>query len=261
MTASDTGGPTHARVVIVGASSGLGRSLALGLGERGDHVALLARRKDRLDEAAAEVGPHAVAIACDVTDPDSCRAAIDAAASALGGIDALVYSSGIGRLEKMADVDPAAWADVFATNVTGAAVATAAALPHLIASQGVAAYLSSVSASLTAPWPGLGSYAISKAALDKMVEAWRGEHPEVGFTRVIVGDCGGGEGASTSEFPAGWDQDVAAEVVPTWVARNLIAGALVDVEELIRAIELVISCGASASIESITIAPRRPSPT
>ncbi len=247
-----------ARVVIVGASSGLGRSMAVGLAARGDRVALLARRKDRLDHAAAEAGPGAAAIACDVTDADSCRAAIDEAATTLGGIDALVYSSGIGRLEKMADVDPDAWADVFATNVTGAAVATAAALPHLTASKGVAAYLSSVSASLTTPWPGLGSYAVSKAALDKMIEAFRCEHPDVGFTRVIVGDCGGGEGHSTSEFPANWDADVAAEVVPQWVAKNLIAGALVDVEELIRAVELVIRCGASASIESLTVAPRRP---
>jgi NAD(P)-dependent dehydrogenase (short-subunit alcohol dehydrogenase family) len=249
---------TPTRVVIVGASSGLGRSLAIGLGATGDRVALLARRKDRLDEAAAEAGPGAAAIACDVTDPESCRAAIAEAATTLGGIDALIYSSGIGRLEKMENVDPVAWANVFATNVTGAAVATAAALPHLIESKGVAAYLSSVSASLTAPWPGLGSYAVSKAALDKMIEAFRCEHSDVGFTRVIVGDCGGGEGASTSEFPAAWDAGVAADVVPEWVTRNLIAGALVDVEELIRAVGLVIRCGASASIESITIAPRRP---
>src|SRR3954470_2883393 len=158
--------PTDAaptRVVVVGASSGLGRSLAIGLGARGDRVALLARRKDRLHDPAAEAGPGAVRLAGDVTDPDSCRAAIEEAARALGGIDALIYSSGIGRLEKMSNMDPASWADVFATNVTGAALATSAALPHLIESSGVAAYLSSVSASLTAPWPGLGSYAASKA--------------------------------------------------------------------------------------------------
>lgn len=250
--------PAPARVVVIGASSGLGRSIAVGLGRAGDRVALLARRRDRLEDAAAEAGAGAVAIECDVTDPDRCRAAIDEAARALGGIDALVYSSGIGRLEKLADVDPTRWAEVFATNVTGAAVATAAALPHLAASGGVAAYLSSVSASLTAPWPGLGSYAISKAALDKMVEAWRSEHPEVGFTRLIVGDCAGGDGPSGSEFPVAWDQEVAAEVVPTWMARNLLAGGLVDVEELIRVVDLVIRCGASASIESIAIVPRRP---
>ena len=48
---------TPARVVVVGASSGLGRCVAIGLGQRGDKVALLARRKDRLDAAAEEAGP------------------------------------------------------------------------------------------------------------------------------------------------------------------------------------------------------------
>ncbi len=82
---------------------------------------------------------------------------------------------------------------------------TSAAIPHLTASGGTAAYLSSVSASLTPPWPGLGAYAVSKAALDKLVEAWRAEHPSVGFTRVVVGDCAGGEGDSQTEFPMQWD--------------------------------------------------------
>ena len=82
----------------------------------------------------------------------------------------------------------------------GAALVTAAAIPHLTEAHWVAAYLSSVSASFTPPWPGLGAYATSKAALDTLVEAWRGEHPAVGFTRVIVGDYPGGEGASATEF-------------------------------------------------------------
>src|SRR5215217_6615001 len=173
-------GRTSMRTVIVGASSGLGRCVARGLAQDGGHVALLARRKDKLDEAAQEAGSDAVAVACDVTDPSSAAAAIDEAARALGGIEALV------------DTDAEIWRWAFDTNVIGAALVTAAAIPHLEASRGVAAYFSSVSASLTDPWPGLGVYATSKAALDKLVEAWRAEHPRVGFSRVVVGDCGGG---------------------------------------------------------------------
>ena len=59
------------RTVVVGASSGLGRCIAVGLGRRGARVALLARRQERLVEAAREAGPEAVAIACDVTQPSS----------------------------------------------------------------------------------------------------------------------------------------------------------------------------------------------
>ena len=153
------------RAVIVGASSGLGRCIAKGLGERGDQVALLARRKDRLAEAAAEAGAGAVAIACDVTDEASVAAAIDEAATTLGGIDALVYAPGVGWVTRLEEVDVARWRSIFDTNVIGASVVTAAALPHLKASSGTAAYLSSTSSELTPPWPGLGVYAVSKAAL------------------------------------------------------------------------------------------------
>src|SRR5437016_3389520 len=121
----------------------------------------------------------------------------------------------------------------------GASFVTAAALPHLRESGGVAAYLSSVSASMTPPWPGLGAYIVSKAALEKLVDAWRAEHPGVGFTRVSVGDCAGGEGDSMTQFAAGWDPELVMELMPTWVSRNYIVGSLLDVEELVHVVDSV----------------------
>jgi hypothetical protein len=129
---------------------------------------------------------------------------------------------------------------------------------NLTASSGGAAYLSSVSASMTPPWPGLGPYAVTKAALDKLVEAWRAEHPAVGFTRVVVGDCGGGKGESASHFSVDWDSELAAEVVPVWIARKYLAGSLVEVDELVQVIDAVLRCGASASIPSVAVTPRSP---
>jgi NADP-dependent 3-hydroxy acid dehydrogenase YdfG len=242
--------------VIVGASSGLGRCIGIGLAQRGAHVALLARRRERLDDAAKEAGPGTVAIACDVTDGESSRSAIAEAAAALGGIDALVYATGIGPLARLVDTDADLWRKVFDTNVTGAALVTAAAIDHLVASHGAAVYLSSVSASLTAPWPGLGAYAVSKAALDKLVEAWRAEHPDVAFTRFVVGDCAGGEGDSMTEFANGWDTQLAAEVMPDWLARRYLSGSLIDVDHLVNMIDAVIQGGASMSLPSVTVAPR-----
>ncbi len=246
------------RAVVVGASSGLGRCIGVGLARRGAQVALLARRSDRLEDAVEEAGPGAFSVKCDVTDESSCRTAIAKAAAELGGIDSLVYATGVGPLVRLAEVDATTWQHVFATNVTGAALVTAAALPHLAESSGVAAYLSSVSASVTAPWPGLGAYVVSKAALEKLVEAWRAEHPNVGFTRVVVGDCAGGEGGAATEFNAGWDPDLAAEVVPIWLARHYIAGSLLEVEELVNAVEMVLRLGASACVPSISVTPRPP---
>jgi NAD(P)-dependent dehydrogenase (short-subunit alcohol dehydrogenase family) len=246
------------RTVVVGASSGLGRCIAIGLGKRGARVALLARRGARLADAAKEAGAGALPITCDVTDEASVTAAIEQAAGELGGIDALVYATGIGSLSRLADVDATAWRQLFDTNVIGAALVTAAAVPHLTASSGTAAYLSSVSASLTPPWPGLGAYAVSKAALDKLVEAWRAEHPLIAFTRVTVGDCAGGEGDSMTEFNAGWDPDLAVEMGTIWMTRQYLAGSLMEVDELVNVLDGILRCGPSANIPFVAVTPRLP---
>jgi NAD(P)-dependent dehydrogenase (short-subunit alcohol dehydrogenase family) len=248
------------RTVVVGASSGLGRCIGTGLAQRGATVALLARRRARLDDAAKEAGPGTLAIECDVTDESSVRSAIAEAASGLGGIDALVYAPGIGPLARLVDTDAATWRAAFYTNVTGAALVTSAAITHLTASGGTAAYLSSVSASLTPPWPGLGAYAVSKAALDKLVEAWRAEHPSVGFTRVVVGDCAGGDGDSQTEFPMQWDGDLATELFPIWVERGYLSGTLIDVDHLVTLVDAVLRGGATLSVPSVTLAPRPAAP-
>ena len=209
-------------------------------------------------DTAEEAGPGSLAIACDVTDAASCRAAIQEAAEGLGGIDALLYATGIGPLGHLADIDVETWRRMFDTNVIGAAMITAAALPHLSATHGVAAYLSSVNGSLTPPWPGLGAYAASKAALETLVDAWRVEHPTVGFTRVIVGDCAGGEGASMTEFASSWDGELLSEFYATWTSRSLSHGSLMEVDELVRVVDLVLRCGASASIPVVAVTPRAP---
>lgn len=257
MTRSDRAGR---RIVVIGASSGLGRCIGVGLAQRGDSVALLARRKERLVSAAEEGGPGTLAVECDVVNSASTKAAIDEAAAGLGGIDALVYTPGIGHLSRIEDTDAETWQTVFATNVTGASIATAAALPYLEESSGVAMYLSSVSASQTPPWPGLGSYAVSKAALDKLVEAWRAEHPHLGFTRVIVGECAGGEGDSMTGFAADWDRELLGDLVGSWVTRGYMTGALMDVSELINTIDVVARADTSACIRSVTVAPRLVTP-
>ena len=244
------------RTVVVGASSGLGRCIAIGLAQRGAHVAMLARRRERLEAAAREAGPGSLAIECDVTDELSCRAAIDDAASGLGGIDALVYTPAIGPLARLVDTDAATWRRAFDTNVIGAALITAAAIPHLAATAGTAAYLSSVSASRTPPWPGLGAYIVSKAALDKLVEAWRTEHPGIGFTRLVVGDCAGGEGDSRTEFIKDWDGGLAAELAPGWLERGYLSGSLIAVDELVSVVDVVLRGGASLSMPSVTVTPR-----
>jgi NAD(P)-dependent dehydrogenase (short-subunit alcohol dehydrogenase family) len=244
------------RTVVVGASSGLGRCIGVGLTKRGAQTALLARRLERLEAAAKEAGPGAIALACDVTDPESCGSALAEAARQLGGIDALVYTPAIGPLASLVDIDVDTWRRVFDTNVIGAALVTTAALPHLTESEGIAVYLSSVSASLTPPWPGLGAYAVSKAALDKLVEAWRAEHPSIGFTRLVVGDCAGGEGDSMTGFANDWDPERAVQFSTEWMARKYLSDSLIEVEELVTVVDTLVRHGGSLSLPSVTVAPR-----
>jgi NAD(P)-dependent dehydrogenase (short-subunit alcohol dehydrogenase family) len=241
------------RALVVGASSGIGRCLAVGLAGTGARVALLARRLDRIAGAAAEAGEGCFAVQCDVTEEKSCRDSIEEAAARLGGVDALVYTPAIGPLARLEDVNAETWARVFATNVTGASLVTAAALPHLKSSRGRAVYLSSVSASHTPPWPGLGAYVVSKAALEKLVEAWRTEHPEVGFTRLAVGNCVGGEGEGATGFADEWDWDLAAELAPLWTGRGYLGDTFLDVRDLVGVVDSVLRAGPSASIPSLIV--------
>lgn len=239
------------KTVVIGASSGLGRCIAVGLAQRGDDVALLARRLERTQAAAreaGEAGPAAIAVECDVTDEASCQAAIAAAAEGLGGIDNLVYTPAISPLVRLVDTDADTWRRVFDTNVIGASVATAAAVPHLAAASGKAIYLSSDTGGYTPPWPGLGAYGVSKAALERLVEVWRAEHPEIGFTCLIVGECAGGEGDARTAMNVGWDRDLAMKAYPLWLSGGRMPGKLMPVEDLVNVVSTILRTDPATSI-------------
>jgi NAD(P)-dependent dehydrogenase (short-subunit alcohol dehydrogenase family) len=244
------------RVVVVGASTGLGRCIGIGLAQRGARVALMARSLDKLAEAAREAGNDALAIACDVTDAESSQAAIAEAAEGLGGIDTVVYAAAVGPLVRVKDADPATWRRAFDTNVVGASTVTAAALPHLTTSAGNVLYMSTTGASYTPPWPGLAVYQVTKAALERLADAWRVEHPGVNFTRVTIGECGGGQGDAQSHFLKAWDMNLMGELAPTWLARNYLGTVLIDVEHLVGMFEALVNAGSSLQMPAITLIPR-----
>jgi NAD(P)-dependent dehydrogenase (short-subunit alcohol dehydrogenase family) len=236
------------RTVVVGASSGLGRCIAIALAQRGDQIALLARRRERIEAAAQEAGSGAVAVECDITDQASCRSAIGEAADAFGGLDNVVYTPAISPLVRMVDTDAEIWRRVFDTNVIGASLVTASAMPHLTASAGKVVYLSSDAGPYGPPWAGLGAYGVSKAALERLVEAWRAEHPDVGFTNLIVGECAGGDGDAATGMNAGWDMDLAMQAYPLWVSGGCMPGKLMPVEDLIGVVHMILSTNSSTSM-------------
>ena len=186
------------RVLVVGASKGIGRSIALRLDADGAKVAAAARSAGRLDEVVEAASGEVVPVVCDVRDTDAAASAVDRAADALGGLDALVYSTGTTYFTELAKATEDQWKLVYETNVIGAGLLTAAALPHLEASDRAnAIYLTTEAAAGFPPWRGLGLYMSSKAALEKCVETWNLEHPEIAFTSLIVGATLGTEFSST----------------------------------------------------------------
>lgn len=203
-----------ARVLVVGASSGIGREVAVQLGDGGARVVLAARRADRLDEAVAAIGNDASSVACDVRDPAQCDEVVAAAVERLGGLDVVVYATAVDPLVRLVDTDFEEWRRVYETNVFGASLVTRAALAPLTASGGRMVFISATS--VGRPLPGMGAYETSKAALDELVRAWRGEHPEIGFCNVAVGNTLG------TEVYQSWDGKLLAELSPVWEARGYV---------------------------------------
>ena len=135
---------TSARVLVVGASAGIGRAFARHAVALGAQVCVAARRRDALDDLCRDAGGgHAVA--ADVTDADSCRRLVDEAVGHLGGLDLVLYTAGTGSLAPIAEADPAAWRHTFDVNVIGPTLVCAAALP-VLAPDGLISFMSSEAA-------------------------------------------------------------------------------------------------------------------
>lgn len=108
--------------VITGGSIGLGRQMAEALAEMGCHVALCARKKERCEQAAADLGKfgvRALALGCDVKDPASVKAMVDSTMAAFGRIDILINNAGISWGAPAEQMRLEDWNKVIETNLTG----------------------------------------------------------------------------------------------------------------------------------------------
>jgi NAD(P)-dependent dehydrogenase (short-subunit alcohol dehydrogenase family) len=107
--------------VVTGASSGIGEATARLFAREGARVGLVARRADRLEELAAELGgpEHALAFPCDVTDDGAVKRTVEAAWDTLGGIDVLAHSAGISKPTPLPDLSPELWREVIDVNLSG----------------------------------------------------------------------------------------------------------------------------------------------
>ncbi|HEX8950425.1 MAG TPA: SDR family NAD(P)-dependent oxidoreductase, partial [Polyangia bacterium] len=121
--------------LVSGASSGIGRGLALALGRRGAHVTVVARRKERLDTLVDEIvaaGGTAEALPLDIADGDATFAAVRAV-DARRPLDFLVANAGTGGITPGKKLDWPRVRAIFATNLVGAAATIAGAVPGMVA--------------------------------------------------------------------------------------------------------------------------------
>ncbi|WP_431982953.1 SDR family NAD(P)-dependent oxidoreductase [Streptomyces qinglanensis] len=152
--------------VVTGASSGLGIAFATAVAEAGADVVLGARRAERLEATRAAVeklGRRAIAVRTDVTEPEDCRALVDAAVRAFGHVDILVNNAGISSEQPATEETPERFREVIDVNLNGSywmAQAAGAVMP----AGGVIVNVSSVLALVTGGLP-QAAYSASKAGI------------------------------------------------------------------------------------------------
>lgn len=169
--------------LVTGASSGIGAELARGLARRGHNVGLVARRRERLEELAAELGDvRAEVLECDLEDA-AARDRLASQVDALGlDVEVLCNNAGFGTYDDFAELDRERELAQVRTNVEAVVDLTGRWLPGMV-ERGRGAVLNTASTSAFQPIPGNATYAASKSFVLSFSEAL---HTEVGGSGVTV---------------------------------------------------------------------------
>ena len=179
LAAMSTGGELEGRSALVtGGGRGLGRSIARTLGAAGARVALLARTREQVEEAARELsraGSAALALTADVSVPGQVAAAVDEVERAWGGIDILVNNAGVlGPAGPAHEADPETWLRAVRVNLGGCFICCRAVLPGMIARRrGGIVNLSGGGAVSPRPW--FSAYGAAKAGVVRFTETLAAE--------------------------------------------------------------------------------------
>jgi len=204
--------------VVSGGGSGIGREIALELARRGYPLALLGRRREPLDAVLADAGlpPEAgLALSCDVRDP----AAVDRAAALVeerfGAALVLVPAAGMAHLHPLEEMPPEEFAEVVATNLTGAFLFLHAFLPAM-RRRGRGFIFPLLSVAARRGFPGWSAYCASKWGLAGLVAALREELTGSGIKLTALYP-GATDTPIWEGMPGTWDR--AAMVRPGEVAR------------------------------------------
>lgn len=220
----------NSRVLVTGASSGIGFAAAVELAKNGANLVVVARREERLQKLAqqiAEIGGAVECVAGDITEPAVQQRAIDAARSKLGGLDILVNNAGVGAMGLFADADPSRVRRVMEVNFFALVEMTRRALPLL--KEGRRPMVVNVSSILGHRGvPHSSEYSASKFAVQGFSESIRAEFTRLGIDVLVVSP-----GTTDTEF---FDRVLERTAEPNWPKHKPVSPAEVA-RQMVRAIQ------------------------
>ena len=232
---------TGKTALVTGAAKRIGRAIALALAERGADVpSPTSAHSLRPKKPCAPCGDHdveALAVRCDLRDPESIQQTVASVIDEFGRLDLLVNNAGIFESEALEDISVEQWDEMFATNTRAPFLMAKAAYPHLRAARGRIINIGSLGG--LHPWATHAHYCTSKAALhmlsQTMAKAWA---PEISVNCVAPGMIVQGEIDEAYEHFArktpmqrnGTAHDVAAAVLFFATAPHFITGQLLAVD-------------------------------
>lgn len=161
-------------VIITGASSGIGEETARVLAQNGAKVVLSARREDRLQRLAEEIGENAVYLKSDVSNPDDMAALVRLAKDKFGHVDVLFANAGIMPAGNMSELKVKDWMGMVDINIKGVLYSMAAVLPEFIA-QKSGHIIATSSVAGTKSVPGNAVYSGTKHFVRAMIDSFRTE--------------------------------------------------------------------------------------
>lgn len=236
--------------IVTGGSHGLGLALVRELAARGARVAVLARDRERLQEALAGLEPHAFGVPTDLRDPDQVRAAFAWIGERFGRLDVLLNNAGAGSwypVERLPDEEIALQ---LGTNFTSAVYCARAAIP-LMRAAGGGVILNVSSEAAQQPVHGLALYGASKAALEAFSLALNQELRADRIKSMIVRlgrlkDAG---------FSKGWGAEMRAEAVRRWQeqGRFAAAGAPMDLAVVARVMVDLLAVPPAAQVRLVDL--------
>jgi 3-oxoacyl-[acyl-carrier protein] reductase len=239
------------RVLVTGASSGIGAATCRSVVAHGGSVAMLARRKERLDELHDELGERALGFPCDVTDVPGLETAIGDAAAALGGLDGVIAVAGKSMVGTISTGTPERWRELLELNLLGPLATVRSAVGHFAEAGRRDVVLVGSTGAIT-PMPGAGIYAASKRGLRAAFDALRLELAPAGINvSYLMPGMFDTEGLTIEGLV--FDGDPPPDYVP-WFAGEGVPGSATDLADIIA---VVIGLPDGLCINELVVRPTR----